>query len=59
MMDQFNHLRQIIFGTQDELMRFRQIIINTVLATDIFDKELSDLRKMRWALAFSEDHQER
>lgn len=34
-------------------MRFRQLIVNVVLATDIFDKELNDLRKRRWERAFS------
>ena len=33
--------------------RFRQLLVNTVLATDIFDKELSAARKERWAKAFS------
>jgi hypothetical protein len=30
-----------IFGTQAEFMRSRQLIVNVVLATDIFDKELN------------------
>ena len=49
----FKDLRKTIFETKDELMRFRQLIVNTVLATDIFDKELNDLRKSRWEQAFS------
>jgi hypothetical protein len=54
MMPDFSKLRQYIFGgAQSELMRFRQLIVNVVLATDIFDKELNDLRKSRWARAFS------
>ena len=52
MRDQFQHLRQSIFPSQAELLRFRQLIVNTVLATDIFDKELNDLRKDRWRRAF-------
>jgi hypothetical protein len=28
-------------------------VVNVVLATDIFDKELNDLRKDRWNRAFS------
>ena len=54
MMPQFRELRQLIFETKEELMRFRELIVNVVLATDIFDKELNDLRKTRWAQAFSE-----
>jgi hypothetical protein len=54
MLDQFEPMRQYIFGTQAELLRFRQIVVNVVLATDIFDKELNDLRRNRWERAFSE-----
>ena len=53
MLDQFRGLRRAVFGNQEELLRFRQLIVNNVLATDIFDKELNDLRKKRWARAFS------
>ena len=53
MLDQFRGLRRALFGTQEELLRFRQLIVNIVLATDIFDKELNDLRRMRWDRAFS------
>jgi 3'5'-cyclic nucleotide phosphodiesterase len=51
----FEALRHAIFGNQCELLRFRQFIVNAVLATDIFDKELNDLRKQRWVRAFSDD----
>jgi 3'5'-cyclic nucleotide phosphodiesterase len=54
MSDQFRHLRQCIFPCKEDMLRFRQIVINVVLATDIFDKELNDLRKIRWTKAFSE-----
>ena len=37
------------------MLRFRQVVVNIVLATDIFDKELNDLRKSRWTKAFSEE----
>ena len=40
--------------TVPELSRFRQIVVNTVLATDIFDPELNELRKKRWNHAFAE-----
>jgi len=55
MQDTFSNLRAFVFSTQHELMRFRQLIVNIVLATDIFDKELNDLRKKRWELAFSSE----
>ncbi|CAB9522348.1 cAMP-specific 3',5'-cyclic phosphodiesterase, isoform (Partial), partial [Seminavis robusta] len=53
MEDCYSNLRLCLFTSQDELVRFRQLIVNVVLATDIFDKELNDLRKRRWAQAFS------
>ena len=54
MSPQFDNLRSCLFGTEDELLRFRQLVVNVVLATDIFDKELNDRRKLRWKRAFSE-----
>jgi 3'5'-cyclic nucleotide phosphodiesterase len=53
--EQFDSLRTFLFGQQENLLRFRQLIVNTVLATDIFDKELNALRKSRWERAFSLD----
>lgn len=50
----FRDMREYIFETAEELARFRQIVVNMVLATDIFDVELNDLRKKRWNKAFSE-----
>jgi 3'5'-cyclic nucleotide phosphodiesterase len=55
MAPQYTNLRKEVFGTRKELLRFRQIVVNSVLATDIFDKELNDLRKARWNKAFSTD----
>lgn len=49
----FMRLRRAIYGTPDELQRFRQIVVNNVLATDIFDKELQTIRKNRWDKAFA------
>jgi hypothetical protein len=57
MSPQFDRLRALLFGTDAELLRFRQLIVNVVLATDIFDKELNDMRKTRWERAFSEGGQ--
>ena len=53
MMDQFKALRKCIFESKEELLRFRQLLVNVVLATDIFDKELNALRRERWTEAFS------
>jgi hypothetical protein len=54
MLDRFELLRQAIYSTKAELKRFRQLVVNTVLATDIMDKELQTIRKVRWDKAFSE-----
>ena len=48
----FIELRRAIYGTGDEKKRFRQLLVNVVLATDIVDRELKDLRNNRWATAF-------
>jgi hypothetical protein len=53
--DQFKEFRRCLFVNRDELMRFRQVIVNVVMATDIFDKELNELRKSRWEKAFGQD----
>ena len=48
-------LRCCIYADEVELKRFRQLLVNVVMATDIADKELGALRKARWATAFSKD----
>jgi hypothetical protein len=52
MESRFDELRKCIYSTPYELNRFRQLLANTVLATDIFDKDLQTLRKQRWNKAF-------
>eukprot|EP00980_Cylindrotheca_fusiformis_P003023 scaffold702_cov99-Cylindrotheca_fusiformis.AAC.2 len=53
MSDEFSGLRACIYQTESDLRRFRQLVVNTVMATDIVDKELQALRKNRWEMAFS------
>jgi hypothetical protein len=55
MSDKFEELRATMFATRADLLRFRQVTVNVVLATDIFDNELNDLRKSRWVRAFGEN----
>eukprot|EP00980_Cylindrotheca_fusiformis_P017298 scaffold5354_cov110-Cylindrotheca_fusiformis.AAC.3 len=55
MEDEFAALRACIYQTEEDFLRFRQLVVNTVLATDIVDKELQALRKARWETAFSKD----
>jgi class 3 adenylate cyclase len=54
----FEDLRNLIYSTQDEKDRFRQLVVNSVMATDIMDKDLKQLRNARWEKAFSLDHVE-
>eukprot|EP00980_Cylindrotheca_fusiformis_P014634 scaffold3974_cov140-Cylindrotheca_fusiformis.AAC.6 len=53
MSEEYSALRACIYQTESELRRFRQLVVNTVMATDIVDKELQTLRKNRWDAAFS------
>ena len=52
--DSFKDLRETICPEIAEQRRLRQIIVSSVLATDIFDPELSALRKSRWNKAFQQ-----
>ena len=49
----YKDLRGCIFQNQSELDRFHQLVVNTVMATDIADKELAKLRQKRWEKAFN------
>jgi hypothetical protein len=80
MEDDFKDLRNVIYATEEERKRFRQLVVNgkfkiqyglsagfglgslcwylasstaVVLATDIVDAELKQLRNGRWAKAFN------
>lgn len=48
----FNDLRATLAPTPAELIRFRQIVINSIMATDLGDKELKELRNKRCEKAF-------
>jgi hypothetical protein len=48
-------LQKAIYQTEDELKRFRQLVVNVVMATDIFDKDISAIRNRRWNKAFHRD----
>jgi len=54
MADNFANLRGTICACQAELRRFRELVVNTVMATDIMDKDLKVLRNARWDKAFAE-----
>ena len=56
--DEYKELQACIYGTKEEYQRFRSIVVNVVMATDIMDKDLGALRKARWEKAFSKDEGE-
>ena len=51
----YQELRNCLCTTKLERERFRQLVVNSVMATDIADKELGALRRERWEKAFSAD----
>jgi hypothetical protein len=52
MLPGFKNLRSCIFYNREECQRFRHLIVNSLMATDIFDKELKAIRTKRWEAAF-------
>ena len=55
MRPEYVDLRAAIYCDEKELRRFRQVIVNCVMATDLHDSDLQMVRKARWAKAFSAD----
>eukprot|EP00980_Cylindrotheca_fusiformis_P006369 scaffold1356_cov123-Cylindrotheca_fusiformis.AAC.50 len=53
----FTALRRTIYSNESEMRRFRVLVVNCLMATDIFDKELAALRKARWQNAFFGEHE--
>jgi class 3 adenylate cyclase len=57
--ERYIDLRGAIYVDDIEMRRFRQLVVNSVMATDIVDKELKNLRNDRWEKAFSDiNHEE-
>jgi len=52
--DAFADLRACIYTNANEYRRFRQLVVNSVMATDIMDKDLKKARNDRWERAFSD-----
>jgi class 3 adenylate cyclase len=52
MSPQYFELRQTLFGSKADQCRFRQLVVNCVMATDIVDPDLKKLRNLRWERAF-------
>jgi hypothetical protein len=51
----YKDLHRVLFTNQAELIRFRKLVVNGVMATDIADKDLKTLRNNRWDKAFKVD----
>jgi hypothetical protein len=49
----FEELRKCIYTTECEIKRLQQLLVNAVMATDIFDPDMKKLRDSRWQKAFS------
>jgi hypothetical protein len=52
----FKPLRNCIYPNDEERRRFRQLVVNAVMATDIVDKELQPPRRSRWDATFSKEN---
>lgn len=50
--EEYMDLRACLFSSDDDICRFRQLVVNSVMATDIFDNELKASREARWDKAF-------
>ena len=48
----YGNLQRAIWSNPRELKRFRQLVVNMILATDIFDKDMMAMREQRWEKAF-------
>jgi hypothetical protein len=55
--DYYADLREILCETKKDMRRLRQLMVNSVMATDIMDKDLKVLRNNRWDTAFAENAQ--
>jgi hypothetical protein len=56
--ESYSNLRKAVYTTQTGLLRFRQLLVNSVMATDIVDKDLKVVRNAKWERAFSQDHKD-
>ena len=45
-------LQKCIYANQAEMDRLRQLVVNLIIATDIFDPKLKESRERRWEEAF-------
>lgn len=53
----FTKLRRAIYQNEREKSRFRKLVINAIIATDVMDTDLTQRRNDRWKRAFGEGAQ--
>lgn len=58
MHNDFQDLRQTICQTQDNWKHFRQVMVNAVLSTDLFDPKLNNFRSLQWQNTFANEKKE-
>jgi len=55
--DNYAELRAAIYRTEEEKQLFRQVLVNSVISTDLFDQRLKDRFESRWKVGFpNESH---
>jgi 3'5'-cyclic nucleotide phosphodiesterase len=54
MRPEYANLRAAIYHTEEEMYRFRYLLVHAVMATDIADEELRQTRERQWQVAFSD-----
>jgi class 3 adenylate cyclase len=54
----YEDLRHCIYSNEKEFQHFRNMLVNLVMATDIFDPNLMKMRNDRWAKAFDDSSTE-
>lgn len=55
--DDYRDLRDAIYCNDEELKRFRHLLVTMVVATDLADPDLQLHRNQRWSNAFGEDRE--
>lgn len=53
MKPRYKELRSTVYCDEEEMIHFRKLLVNCVMATDIVDKNLKELRNKRWDRAFA------
>jgi 3'5'-cyclic nucleotide phosphodiesterase len=55
MADEYSAFRHAVCPSHHQLRRLRQLVVNSVISTDIVDKDLKESRNSRWEKAFLQE----